>query len=223
MQLNNAFFLNSNILNIFVKTFLAFVVLLFSCSLKAEKVAAGVFKSPFGGELLTTIDKPCDPATGNATLITAGKQVMACWAIEGDKIKVTWLDGSTSKIFDSANMVALGDIPASPKPAPVSSQSKAKKTHLTCDADGWSMEVDVERNEIGDLQRFLVGGDTVMANEKSMFISFSYDGLSFALNTVNAGFTYEPAGVQNFIRKNLTGGKTKGAGTCRVNEMIKKF
>ena len=203
----------------FIFTFFLFVMF----SANAEKIAAGVFKSPFGGELLTTIDKSCDPATGNATLITAGKQVMACWVTEGDKIKVTWLDGSTSKIFDSANMVALGDIPASPKPASVTAQSKAKKTHLTCDADGWSMEVDVERNEIGDLQRFLVGGDTVMANEKSMFISFSYDGLSFALNTVNAGFTYEPAGVQNFIRKNLTGGKTKGAGTCRVNEMIKKF
>ena len=65
--------------------------------------------------------------------------------------------------------------------------------------------------------------DTVMANEKSMFISFSHDGLSFALNTVNAGFTYEPAGVPNFIRKNLTGGKTKGAVTCRINELIKKF
>jgi hypothetical protein len=190
---------------------------------RAEKVSVGIFKSPLGAELLTIMDKPCDPSLGNATLITVGKQVMACWVAESDKIKVTWLDGSTSKIFDSANMVALGDIPAAPKPASVAVQSKAKKTHLTCDADGWSMEVDVERNEIGDLQRFLVGGDTVMANEKSMFISFSYDGLSFALNTVNAGFTYEPAGVQNFIRKNLTGGKTKGAGTCRVNEMIKKF
>jgi hypothetical protein len=154
-------------------------------------------------------------------LITAGKQVMACWVTEGDKIKVTWLDGSTSKMFDTANMVALGDIPVAPKPA--TAQSKAKKTHLTCDADGWSMEVDVERSETGDLQRFLVGGDLVMANEKSMFISFSYDGLAFALNTVNAGFTYEPAGVQNFIRKNLTGGKTKGAGTCRINELVKKF
>jgi hypothetical protein len=146
---------------------------------------------------------------------------MACWVTEGDKIKVTWLDGSTSKMFDTANMVALGDIPITPKPA--AAQSKAKKTHLTCDADGWSMEVDVERGETGELQRFLVGGDTVMANEKSMFISFSYDGLAFALNTVNAGFTYEPAGVQNFIRKNLTGGKTKGAGTCRINELVKKF
>jgi hypothetical protein len=81
MQLNNAFFLNANVLNSFIKTFLAFVVLLFSFSLKAEKVAAGVFKSPFGGELLTTIEKPCDPSVGNATLITAGKQVMACWAV----------------------------------------------------------------------------------------------------------------------------------------------
>lgn len=204
----------------FNKTLILSIALI-ACVAQAEKIAAGVFKTPFGGELLTTIDKPCDPASGNATLITAGKQVMACWVTEGDKIKVTWLDGSTSKMFDVANMVALGDIAVAPKPAPA--QSKAKKTHLTCDADGWSMEVDVERGETGDLQRFLVGGDTVMANEKSMFISFSYEGLSFALNTVNAGFTYEPAGVQNFIRKNLTGGKTKGAGTCRINELVKKF
>ena len=204
----------------FNKTLILSIALI-ACVAQAEKIAAGVFKTPLGGELLTTIDKPCDPASGNATLITAGKQVMACWVTEGDKIKVTWLDGSTSKMFDVANMVALGDIAVAPKPAPA--QSKAKKTHLTCDADGWSMEVDVERGETGDLQRFLVGGDTVMANEKSMFITFSYDGLSFALNTVNAVFTYEPAGVQNFIRKNLTGGKTKGAGTCRINELVKKF
>jgi len=204
----------------FNKTFILSMTML-AFAAQAEKIAAGVYKSGVGGELLTTIEKPCDSSTGNATLITSGKQVMGCWVAEGDKIKVTWLDGSTSKIFDAANMVALGDIPVAPKPAPA--QSKAKKTHLTCDADGWSMEVDVERGETGDLQRFLVGGDTVMANEKSMFISFSYDGLSFALNTVNAGFTYEPAGVQNFIRKNLTGGKTKGAGTCRINELVKKF
>ena len=133
--------------------------------------------------------------------------------------------------FSAAVVAPVGDgtdslastFAASAAAAQSAAQSKAKKTHLTCDADGWSMEVDVERGETGDLQRFLVGGDTVMANEKSMFISFSYDGLSFALNTVNAGFTYEPAGVQNFIRKNLTGGKTKGAGTCRINELVKKF
>ena len=205
------------------KNFLLLFVLLISTLANAERVAVGVYKSALGGELLTTIDKPCDLASGNATLITAGKQVMGCWVPEGDKIKFTWLDGSTSKLFDSSNMVALGDTPIAPKPTPAIAQSKAKKTHLTCEADGWSMEVDVERNETGDLQRFLVGGDLVMANEKSMFITFSYDGLSFVLNTVNAGFTYEPAGVQNFIRKNLTGGKTKGAGTCRINELVKKF
>jgi hypothetical protein len=205
------------------KFFLLLLSLLISTLANAERVAAGVFKSDAVGELLTTIEKPCDPASGNATLITAGKHVMGCWVAEGDKIKVTWLDGSTSKLFDSSNMVALGDIPVTPKPAPAIAQSKAKKTHLTCDADGWSMEVDVERNETGDLQRFVVGGDLVMANEKSMFITFSYDGLAFTINTVNAGFTYEPAGVQNFIRKNLTGGKTKGAGTCRINELVKKF
>ena len=203
------------------KNFFLLFFLLIATLANAERVAAGVYKSAVGGELLTTIDKPCDLASGNANLITAGKQVMGCWVAEGDKIKFTWLDGSTSKLFDSSNMVALGDIPITPKPA--TAQSKAKKTHLTCEADGWSMEVDVERNETGDLQRFLVGGDLVMANEKSMFITFSYDGLSFALNTVSAGFTYEPAGVQNFIRKNLTGGKTKGVGTCRINELVKKF
>jgi len=205
------------------KNFFLLFFLLIATLANAERVAAGVYKSAVGGELLTTIDKPCDLASGNANLITAGKQVMGCWVAEGDKIKFTWLDGSTSKIFDSSNMVSLGDIPVAPKPVPAVSQSKAKKTHLTCDADGWSMEVDVERGETGDLQRFLVGGDTVMANEKSMFISFSYDGLAFVFSTVNAGFTYEPAGVQNFIRKNLTGGKTKGAGTCRINELVKKF
>jgi hypothetical protein len=206
--------------NLFILSFL-----LLTSVTQAEKIAAGVYKSDAGGELLTTIEKPCDPVSGNATLITAGKHVMGCWVAEGDKIKVTWLDGSTSKMFESSNMVPLGDIPVAPKPAPTpeTAQSKSKKTHLTCEADGWTMEVDVERNAIGDLQRFVVGGDLVTANEKSMFITFSYDGLSFSINTVNAGFSYEPAGVQNFIRKNLTGGKSKGTGTCRINELVKKF
>jgi hypothetical protein len=221
MQLNS-FFFRANALNALVKTILAISALVFSCCLRAEKVSVGIFKSPLGVELLTIIDKPCDPSLGNATLITAGKQVVACWIVDGDKIKVNWLDGSTSKIFDGLSMVALGDISNFSKPLPVTNQPKARKVHLTCDADGWSMEVDVERNEKGELQRFLIGGDTVIANEKSMFISFTYDGLTVALNTVSAGFTYEPAGVQNYIRR-LTGGKTRGSGTCRINELVKKF
>ena len=203
---------------------------LLSCVAQAEKIAAGTYRSDSGvGELLTTIEKPCDPASGNATLITSGKHVMGCWVAEGDKIKVTWLDGSTSKLFDAANMVALGDIAMTPvKPAitaaPAPAASVPRKTHLTCEADGWTIELDVERNATGDLQRFLVDGDAVMTTEKPTLIAFSYDGVSFALNTVTAGFTYEPAGVQNYIRKKLLGnGKAKGTGTCRINELIRKF
>ena len=220
MQLKS--FYRSNSLNLFCKSLLVFSILLCGSGLRAEKISVGIFKSPLGAELLTIVDKACDPMLGNATLITAGKQVMDCWVAEGDKIKVTWLDGSTSKIFDGLSMVALGDISTSPKPPPPTSQTKAKKVHLTCDAEGWSMELDVERNENGELQRFLIGGDAVMANEKSMFITFSYDGLTVSLNTVNAGFTFEPAGVQNYIRR-LTGAKTRGSGTCRINELVKKF
>ena len=204
-------------------------IALMACAAQAEKIAAGVYKSDSGvGELLTTIDKPCDPTSGNATLITSGKHVMGCWVAEGDKIKVTWLDGSTSKLFDAANMVALGDIATAPKPAttsiPAPIPSVPRKTHLTCDADGWTIELDVERNATGDLQRFLVDGDAVMTTEKPTLIAFSYDGVSFALNTVTAGFTYEPAGVQNYIRKKLLGnGKAKGTGTCRINELVRKF
>ena len=106
---------------------------IFVCTAHAEKISAGVYKSENGGELLTTIEKPCDSTSGNATLITAGKSVMACWVVDGDKIKVTWLDGSTSKLFDPANMVALGDIAVTPRPSatPTPTQPKAKKTHLT--------------------------------------------------------------------------------------------
>lgn len=216
MQLNKAFFFG--------------IVLFLTSIAQAEKIAAGVFKSDSGvGEMLTTIDKPCDPALGNATLITSGKQVMACWVAEGDKIKVNWLDGSTSKLFDAANMVPLGDITTTPiKPAtsaaPTPVASVPRKTHLTCEADGWTVELDVERNSTGELQRFLVDGDAVMTTEKPTLINFSYDGVSFALNTVTAGFTYEPAGMQNYIRRKLLGnGKAKGTGTCRINELVKKF
>ena len=221
MQLDK-YLSRANRLNVLFKITLTFSILFFNCCVRAEKVSVGIFKSPLGAELLTIMDKPCDPSFGNAALITVGKQVMACWVADGDKIKVTWLDGSTSKTFDGLNMVALGDISNASRPLPATSQTKAKKVHLTCDADGWSMEVDVERNDNGELQRFLIGGDAVMASEKSMFISFTYDGLTVSLNTVNAGFTYEPAGVQNYIRR-LTGGKTRGSGTCRINELVKKF
>ena len=196
-------------------------IFLLACAAQAEKMAAGIFKTDAGIELLTTFEKPCDPSSGNATLITSGKQILACWSAEGDKVKVVWLDGSASKTYEADNMVALGDVSVTSKLASV--QSKIKKTHLTCDADGWTMEVDVERNETGELQRLMVSGDAVMANEKPTLITFSYDGLAFALNTVTAGFTYEPSGVQNFIRKKLVGGKTKGAGTCRITELVKKF
>lgn len=209
-------------MNTSFKILLYFSILIFCFCSRAEKISVGIFKSPLGAEMLTIVDKACDPMLGNATLITVGKQVSACWVAEGDKIKVIWLDGSTSKIFDGLSMVALGDISTSVKTPPPLSQTKAKKVHLTCDADGWSMEVDVERNENGELQRFLIGGDAVVANEKSMFISFTYDGLTVSLNTVNAAFTYEPAGVQNYIRR-LTGAKTRGSGTCRINELVKKF
>jgi hypothetical protein len=221
MQLN-FFFFRANALGSLVKIILTFLLLFFSCYLRAEKISVGIFKSPLGAELLTITDKPCEPALGNAMLITAGKQITACWVADGDRIKVTWLDGSTSKMFDGLSMVALGDIASINKPLSATSQTKAKKVHLTCDADGWSMEVDVERNENGELQRFLIGGDSVIASEKSMFISFTYDGLTITLNTVNASFNYEPAGVQNYIRR-LTGGKTRGSGTCRINELVKKF
>jgi len=32
---------------------------------------------------------------------------MGCWGAESDKIKFKGLDGSTSKLYDSSNMVAL--------------------------------------------------------------------------------------------------------------------
>jgi hypothetical protein len=99
-----------------------------------------------------------------------------------------------------------------------------KKTHLTCEADGWQLELDVERFDTGDLQRILAAGDAVSAAEKSTQITFSYDGLAFSLNTITGNFTYETSGVQSYIRKNLLGsGKSKGTGTCRVNELVKKF
>ena len=194
----------------------------------AQKLSVGVYKTE-GAEasLLITSDQSCASNTPNAVVINGNKRTPGCWTLDGGQIKFAPTDtNQVVRPFDPALMSAFGSgnvasfMASSETPA----ASKARKTHLTCEADGWTMELDIERNDNGDLQRLLVAGDAVMANEKSTQITFSYDGLAFALNNVNASFTYETAGIQNYIRKNLFGsGKSKGTGNCRINELQKKF
>jgi hypothetical protein len=186
----------------------------------AQKQLAGVFKAEVGfSELVITFEKPCDKPEGNATVITGGKRLIGCWSKSGDDIRFEVLDGSYSKSYAASNIFLVAENLSTPK-----AESKPKKTHLTCEADGWQLELDVERSDNGDLQRILAAGDSVLATEKSIQIMFTYDGLAFSLNTITGNFSYETSGVQSYIRKNLMGsGKTKGTGACRVNELVKKF
>jgi hypothetical protein len=187
---------------------------------QAQKQFAGVFKADIGfSELLTTVEKPCDKPEGNATVLSGTKRQAGCWSKVGDDIKFEALDGSFSKSYAAANVFLVSDGVSAPK-----AEAKPKKTHLTCEADGWQLELDVERADSGDLQRIVAAGDSVLAAEKSTQITFTYDGLAFSLNTITGNFTYETSGVQSYIRKNLMGsGKSKGTGACRVNELVKKF
>lgn len=186
----------------------------------AQKQYAGVFKADSGfGELVTTFDKSCDKPDGNASVVTGSKRYLGCWIKVGDEVKFDALDGSFSKSYAGSNIHLVADNLAVTKV-----NGSPKKTHLTCEADGWQLELDVERFDNGDLQRILAAGDAVSAVEKSTQITFSYDGLAFSLNTITGNFTYETSGVQSYIRKNLLGsGKSKGTGNCRVNELVKKF
>jgi hypothetical protein len=186
----------------------------------AQKQYAGVFKADSGfGELVTTFDKSCDKPDGNASVVTGSKRYLGCWIKVGDEVKFDALDGSFSKSYAGSSIHLVADNLAVTKV-----NGSPKKTHLTCEADGWQLELDVERYDNGDLQRILAAGDAVSAAEKSTQITFSYDGLAFSLNTITGNFTYETSGVQSYIRKNLLGsGKSKGTGTCRVNELVKKF
>jgi hypothetical protein len=186
----------------------------------AQKQFAGVYKADAGfSELVSTFEKNCDKVEGNASVLSGGKRLLGCWSKVSDEIKFDSLDGSFTKNYAASNLFLVSENLEALKPV-----SKPKKTHLTCEADGWQLELDVERTDNGDLQRILAAGDTVLATEKSTQITFAYDGLAFSLNTITGNFAYETAGVQSYIRKNLLGsGKSKGAGTCRVNELVKKF
>ena len=186
----------------------------------AQKQYAGVFKADAGyGELVTTFDKSCNKPDGNASVVTGSKRYLGCWIKVGDEVKFDALDGSFSKSYAGSNIHLVADNLAVAKV-----NGSPKKTHLTCEADGWQLEMDVERYDNGDLQRILAAGDAVSAVEKSTQITFSYDGLAFSLNTITGNFTYETSGVQSYIRKNLLGsGKSKGTGNCHVNELVKKF
>jgi hypothetical protein len=186
----------------------------------AQKQYAGVFKADAGyGELVTTLDRSCNKPDGNASVVTGSKQYVGCWIKVGDEVKFDAMDGSFTKSYAGSNIHLVADNLAATKV-----NGSPKKTHLTCEADGWQLELDVERFDTGDLQRILAAGDAVSAAEKSTQITFSYDGLAFSLNTITGNFTYETSGVQSYIRKNLLGsGKSKGTGTCRVNELVKKF
>jgi hypothetical protein len=187
---------------------------------QAQKQFVGVFKADIGySELLTTVEKPCDKPEGNATLLSGAKRLAGCWVKVADEIKFDALDGSFAKSYLASNVHLVTDSPIS-----AMAVNKPKKTHLTCESDGWQLELDVERASTGDLQRIVAAGDSVLAIEKSTQITFTYDGLAFSLNTITGNFTYETSGVQSYIRKNLMGsGKIKGTGTCRVNELVKKF
>ena len=202
------------------KLYLVIVVAGVAMQAHAQKQYAGVFKVDTGfSELVMTVEKPCDKPEGNASVLSAAKRHVGCWSQAGDDIKFESLDGSFSKSYAASNIVLVAENSSVPKTEP-----KPKKTHLTCEADGWQLELDVERTDHGDLQRILAAGDSVLAAEKSTQITFTYDGLAFSLNTITGGFSYETSGVQSYIRKNLMGsGKSKGTGTCRVNELVKKF
>lgn len=186
----------------------------------AQKYFAGVYKAESGfSELVTTIEKSCDKPDGNATVLNGTKRHVGCWVKVGEDVKFDAFDGSFSKSYAAANLLLVAENLASLKPV-----AKPNKNHLTCEADGWQLELDVERYDNGDLQRVLAAGDVVSAAEKSTQISFTYDGLAFSLNTITGNFSYETSGMQSYIRKNLMGGgKPKGTGVCRVNELVKKF
>lgn len=203
------------------KFFLLVALTVMASQAHSQKQFAGVFKAESGlSELVTTFEKPCDKTEGNANVISGNKQRAGCWVKVGDDIKFDSLDGTFSKTYASANIHWVAENLV----APVKVAAGPKKSHLTCEADGWQLEMDVERNENGDLTRLLVAGDSVLASEKSTQIAFSYDGLAFNLNTITGKFTYETSGVQSYIRKNLMGtGKSKGTGACHVNELVKKF
>jgi hypothetical protein len=208
-------------LNPFMKKLLLVIVFAGAgVQVHAQKQFAGVFKADVGfSELVTTLEKPCDKPEGNASVLSGAKRLVGCWSKAGDDIRFEALDGSFSKSYALSNIFLVADSSLASKAEP-----KPKKTHLTCEADGWQLELDVERTDNGDLQRIVAAGDSVLAAEKSTQITFNYDGFAFNLNTITGGFSFETSGVQSYIRKNLMGsGKTKGAGACRVNELVKKF
>jgi len=191
----------------------------------SEPLTVGVYKAESGNSLLMMFARACSKTDANAYLIAGGKQIPGCHSSVGDKVQFDFQDGTTSRVFDAAQLVVLGEVPdLKIANASAVTPNKPKSSHLLCEADDSKMELDVERNPQGELVNVSVAGTPVFAREVGTQLLFSHDGYKFSLSTISGNFQYETDGVQNYVRKSLFGkGGSKGTGSCKLVEVAKKF
>ena len=171
--------------------------------------------------IVSIVEKPCVTGDGNAVYMSetrSGKSsALGCWKLEGTTVKVEWIDNdNVPKTFDFTNFKPISEEGPAVK-------KQGSKVQLNCVAPGWVSDILVERNEVGILNKLIVGGEDVTFTEKGTAINFSYKGKNFSLSTTTGIFNYETSGMQSFMNRQLGGRDVSGTGSCKLAESTKKF
>jgi len=184
----------------------------------ATKIYMGVFETsgPFAS-YVTIIERPCDSLEGNAMLMNGERAVIGCWKEQGEKVVVNAIDGKFLASYDKTGLKLVADKDIA---QPSLAQGKnSKKTLLNCVADAWVGDVEVERDQEGQLRNVVVAGASVESSESGSSIRFNFNGLKVVLSSVTGAFTYE----SNSFAHILSGTVRRGAGQCHVINSAKKF
>lgn len=172
--------------------------------------------------VVTVMEKPCSTSEGNALYMIGKSASMGCWKLDGRQVRIEWQPGSNAPtVFEFEQFKLVSDDGDS---ATAAASKQGKVTQLTCVADAWVGDVIVQRDEAGILRKLTVSGEDVSFSEKGTSINFSFQGKNISLSTSTGVFNYETSGFQSYLNNRfLGGGNTKGAGSCRLGEAVKKF
>jgi hypothetical protein len=167
--------------------------------------------------LVTVMEKPCSPSEGNAMYMVGKSASMGCWKLDGQTVRVEWQTGSNAPTAFQFEQFKLVSDDGDSTTASASKQGRV--THLTCAADAWVGDVIVHRDEAGVLKRLQIAGEDVSFAESGTAINFSFQGKNISLSTSTGIFNYETTGFRRILGER----NTRGTGTCRQGDPVKKF
>jgi hypothetical protein len=166
----------------------------------------------------------CRPSLdGNAILMSGNDKSKGCWKIEGKQVRIDWLDSSTPNFYELEGFKLVGDTKLDSKNTNQQTQTapvlQASKTNLYCQAQAWTGDVVLERDNTGVMKKISVGGEDVNFSEKESSINFSYNNLNITLSSVTGMFSFE----STTLAKLISGAVRRGTGKCEIVEGRKRF